>query len=83
MYLAVCQRFKRRHVELVSQCVDARMSQETYAVEVWAGYGWVVFEGAFFTARGEVPGEVFAVVHVFYEGADGVEIFVSEVDASL
>jgi hypothetical protein len=59
------------------------VSQEADAFLVGFGEGRVGFEGAVFLLGVDAFGEVFAVVEVLDYGADGFDVFVAEVDASL
>lgn len=75
--LGAGQRLERRDAELFGEGIYARVLEELVARVVDGGQAGVGLECAL---AGELPGEVFARVEVFEEAADGVVVFVGELD---
>lgn len=65
------------HLKLPCEGVDARMLEELFAVGIGLGDAGVGFESGV-PAFADAAGEVFAVVEVFEDGADGLEVLVGE-----
>lgn len=74
------ERFEGGEGERLAQGVDAGVLEELVAGLVDEGRGGVALEVA---GAGDLAGEVVACVEELEEAADGVEVFVYEVDSAL
>ena len=79
--LGVRERLEGGQFEFGSEGVDARMAEKRDARVVWVWDGCVALERAVAVAS-DAAGEVFVVVEVLEDRADGFEVVIGQLDAA-